>query len=269
MATVKEFLREKRAKEAHHLWSAEKADGKIKIQRAQAEKEWEDMEKTASTKNADKETSDALWGLFAASLCDDKSLTMEIPKSIVARFNAPVSTEAPEVKSWDELRTAFGDGPVAEIRQAVAQGIKVRLASKYLNIPFIMAKEVLDVTAGVDAKFVKEMCEGILQGKTAEVVKKFGKDAVAVANIFENFKKSGMIKLAVDDKAKKIYTQYWGMFGKELCREISKRIRADLAERWMRRNAIDSEAAAYWSRYFGEFGQRWISVLPKLLRPTK
>jgi hypothetical protein len=267
MSTAKEALRIKRS---HHLWSAEKDEaGKIKVNRSAAEKEEFNMEKTASRKNADKETSDALWGLFAASLCDDKSLTMDIPKSIVARFNASVSNEAPEVKSWEELRTAFGSAPVAEIRQAVAQGIKVRLASKYLNIPFIMAKEVMDVTAGVDAKFVKEICEGVLQGKTSSVVKKFGKDAVVVANIFENFKKSGMIKLAVDEKAKKIYEEYWGPFGRELCRETKKRIRADLAERWMRRNAIDSEAAAYWSKYFGSYGSSWISVIPKLLRPTK
>ncbi len=93
MSTAKEALREKRS---HHLWSAEKDEaGKIKVNRSAAEKEeFEIMEKTASRKNADKETSDALWGLFGASLCDDKSLTMDIPKSIVARFNASVSNEA-------------------------------------------------------------------------------------------------------------------------------------------------------------------------------
>jgi len=267
MPNAKEALRIKRS---HHLWSAEKDEaGKIKVNRSAAEKEEFNMEKTASRKNADKETSDALWGLFAASLCDDRSLTAEIPKSIVARFNASVSNEAPKVKSWDELRSDFGDSPISEIRQAVAQGIKVRLASRYLDLPFIMTKDVMDATASVDMKHVKTMISGIREGRTAEVVKVYGAPAIKLANIFEGFKKSGMIKLSVDDKARKTWESYFGPYGKLLCSEISKRIRADLAERWMRRNAIDSEAAAYWSNYFGEYGSSWISVIPKLLRPTK
>jgi hypothetical protein len=281
MATVKEFLREKRAKEAHHLWNAElDNEGKLKINRTKAERENWDEEKletktsfkkeaTMNTKTADKETSDALWGLFGASLCDDLSLTSEIPKSIVARFNACVSNKAPQIKSWEELRTAFGEEAISSVRAAIAQGIKVRLASKYLDLPFVMTKDVMDVTAGIDSKFVKEMCSGIKNGKTAEVVKKFGKDAVAVANIFEGFKKSGMTKLSVDDKAKKVWISFFGPYGSELVREIKRKVRADLAERWLQKNGCDSSASAYWSAYFGEYGSSWVKFVPSLIRPTK
>jgi len=267
MSTAKEALREKRS---HHLWSAEKDEaGKIKVTRSAAEKEEFNMEKTASRKNADKETSDALWGLFGASLVDNSSLNSEIPKSVVQRFNACSAPDAPVIKSWDELKTDFGEEPIRAVRAAIAQGIKVRLASKYLNIPFIMTKDVMDVTASVDMKHVKTMLDGIREGKTAAVVKVYGEPAVRLANIFEGFKKSGLTKISIDDKAKKVWEDYFGPYGKELVRSVQKRVRADLAEKWFKKHGVDEHAASVWASFFGEFGEKWCSYVPRLLRPTK
>lgn len=270
MPSAKKALQLKRS---HHLWSAEKDEaGKIKVNRSAAEKEeWETMEnkKTASRKEADRETVNALWGLFGASLVDSSALTSTIPARVAKQFNTINPAPAPEVKTWDELRTAFGSEIVNDIRKAVAHGIKIRLASKFLDVPFILATDIVNALPAVDLKHSKIMVEGIKQGKVTKIVKTYGQDAIKVANLFEEFKSGGMPKIAIDDAAKKLFESYWGPYGKELCVEIKRRVRADLAKKWMMKHAIDEKAAEYWSAYFASYGDAWVRYVPKLLRPTK
>lgn len=278
MATVKDVLREKRTKkESHHLWEAERSEGKIHIKRTQAEKEeWDVDQKTASThkeakmdKQAAKEMADVYWGLFAATLVDDPSLTQEIPAGVVKRFNAAVINEYPTIKTWEELRKAYGEEVIRDIRHAVANGINVRLASKFLNVPLIMAQDIINVTKGVDSVHVKAMVDGIKAGKTAEVVKIYGEDAKKIAEIFEDVKKTGMPKLAVDEKMKKILKTFWGPYGDLLTQEVKKRVRADLAKKWFTKHAVDEKAAELLSSFLGEYGSQWTRYIAPIIRPKK
>jgi hypothetical protein len=280
MTTAKQALREKR--EAHHLWNAEKADGKIRIQRTKAEKEdWEEnMEKAslpkmsskvASTdKDAAKATAHSFWGLFGASLIDDPSLTNEIPKRIAQQFNACANMqEAPSVKTWDELRTAFGNELVQEAREAIAEGMRLRMASKELDLPLVVTADICNELPNVGRTHIRAMVDGIKAGKVAEVVRTYGEDGKKVAKLYNAAKKTGMYHIAIDSKAKKVIEDYFGPFGTELVREIRRKVRADLAERWLRKNGVDASAASYWSAYFGTYGEKWVSVVPALLRPKK
>lgn len=270
MSTAKEALRIKRS---HHLWSAEKDEaGKIKVNRSAAEKEeWETMEntRTASRKEADRETVNALWGLFGASLVDSAALTSTIPARVAKQFNTINPAPAPEVKTWDEIRKAFGSEIVNDIRKAVAHGIKIRLASKFMDVPFILATDIVNALPAVDLKHAKIMVEGIKNGDVTNVVKTYGQDAVKVAKLFEEFKSGGMPRIAIDDSARKLFKSYWGPFGEELCREIKMRVRSDLASRWLRKFSVDQSASEYWGKFFGSYGDAWVKYVPKLLRPTK
>lgn len=279
MSTTQEILREKR-RQAHHLWNAERADGKVTIKRTKAEKDaWDvDGEKKASrmtkeasmNKEAARVAAQAMWGVFGASLVDDPSLTSEIPKSVVARFNERAgSVEAIKLKSWDELRTEYGDSVVSEARVAIADGMRCRMFGKEANLPLMVAKDVLDALPGVDLSHLKSMVDGVRVGKVAEVVRTYGEDGKKVAVIYKEAVKTGSHKIAVDSAAKSLIEEYFGPYGKELTKSIQKRVRADLAARWLRRNGCDQSAADVWASYLGEYGSYWTHYVPKLLRPAK
>lgn len=278
MSTAKTALREKR--EAHHLWNAEREDGKIRIQRTKAEKDdWEEEveKKTASRreasmdKSAGKQTAQAMWSVFGASLVDDSALTSEIPKSVAQRLNACVdeAQNAPSIPTWDEIRTAYGAENVDEARQNIANGMHDRIASKFYDLPLAVTAEIRATLPDVGKEHVKAMLDAVRSGKVADVVRVYGDDARKVARIYNKARVTGMYKLAVDQDAKKILEDYWGPFGKELTRSIQKRVRADLAERWMRRHAVDEPAAKVFSAYFGEYGEQWVNYVAPLLRPKK
>jgi|GEM_PF-2894198 len=279
------FQRIGRHMEAHHLWDAARDDeGRLKIRRNRMEAEVFDtdeqkkeatrreagLHKEASGKEAARETAQALWGLFGADLVDEPTLNEEIPVSVSRRFNTAARNEAPpKVHTWDELRRAFGAEHVDHARKAIAHGMKVRFASKYLDVPFIIAAEIITQLPDVPKTEVKQAIDLIKTGRKIAAFQSGGAAARRVALILDEYVDPASHRIAIDQKAKDYFSAYYGPFGEELVREIKKRVRADLASSWMRRNGVDAVAAEYYSKYFGAYGQRWVSVVPKMISPSK
>lgn len=267
-------------KESHHMWGLED-DGKLMVQRNRAERneEFDEMiaqrtaRKTAAIKREAQNTNTKLWGLFGARQVDNEVLDSEIPKAIVARFNEvhkTIGEVAPRVYTWDELRKAFGPKVIASIRRDVASGMRIRTASKYLNLPFLAASDVVYDLNEVDQRVIKRALTLIREGKRRQAVIKYGKVAQKLARIYDRAVKEGNRKVAIDQEAATYYEDYFGPYGKELVREIKKRVAADLAGNWLRKNGVDAVAAEYWAAYFTDnnYGKMMTSVLPKKLSPA-
>ncbi len=269
-----------RRRDAHHLWEAEKEDGKVRVKRTKDKDEDKVMSPRADEKTARirrraslnrrvvEESALACLGIWGATLVDDDVFTRPIPKAIVARFNSVRDDDtAPRVYSWSELEKAAKSERIASVRKAVTDGMRTRLISKELNVPFLVAAEIIDKLDGLDTKRVKAAIAAV-RSNTKTAQKKYGSVA---KDIHLAFAKYGGKKLAVDDKAKKYFESYFGPYGQELVAEIQRRVRADLAYKWLRKNAVDDVAAAYWSNYFSEggYGAAMVSIVPKKLSPAK
>lgn len=249
-------------KNSHHLWEPRVEGDRVSIRRTKAE----ELEDEA------REVTAALWGLWGASLVDDPTLASEIPKSIVARFNhvaRDVSKPAqPKLPSWDELRRAYTVEAVDQVRQSIALGIKIRQASKELNVPFLMASEIVAEFPSVDKRVVKALVNELKTGKITKVAR-CGTVGRKLASLYNDFAKHPR-KIAIDEAAKAYYKNYWGPFGEDMVADIKKRVRADLAEKWLRKNGVDDVAAKYWREYFSSgYGEALVSVVPKSLSPAK
>lgn len=265
-----------RSRDAHHMWNAEQDDkGVPRVRRSKLEPdEFEGVEapdqRTAanfSQKIAAQKCA-AYLGLFGADLIDNSTLIAEIPPGVVRRFNAADRSEpAPRIYTWEELRRAFTDAYVDHAREAVKNGMTVRMASKYLGLPFVIAADIVDKMADVPREEVKKAIDYI---KANDSAKNAASAAVAerVAEILAEYVEPGSQRVAVDDKAAAYWEAYYGPFGEELVREIKKRVRADLADSWLRKNGVDQAAADYWKSYFGEYGDKWVSIVPKKLSPS-
>ena len=130
-----------------------------------------------------------------------------------------------------------------------------------------MAAEIID-RFGSDVSNLKSVVAAVKAGNGT--AKKFGKTARVVKDIYDHFSKTATHKLAIDEAARKYYEDYYGPFGKELTREIKRRVRADLAEAWLRKNGVDQYAVDYWSGYFsGGYGADLVRDLAKKLSPSK
>ena len=236
----------KRKKTSHHMWSAEKEDGKLMVRRTKnADEESVFAEKkarrTASRKQSTQKSAMACLGVWAATLVDDELLTREIARPIVARFNAVRPDDAPRVHTWAEIGRAVGQEKLAASRQAVSDGMRMRLVSKSLNVPFLVAAELIDKLDGMDMKVMKAAVASVKSGnRTAS--RKYGSIARDIQSAFARF---GGMRLAVDDKAKRYFTDYFGPYGQELVADIQRRVRADLAYKWLTKNGVDEAAAEY------------------------
>lgn len=212
----------------------------------------------------------ACLGLFGADLVDDPTLNSDLPRGVVGQFNTVAREEAvPQVRSWEELRRAFGPEKIAHARKGIGRGMQIRLTSKAWNLPFLMTSDILDRFPSVPLERVAQAVEFIRStpperrvGATMDFI------ARRVAKIFEEYSDPSSRRLAVDEKASAYWQSYYGPFGKELVREVQKRVRADLAGIWLRKNGVDEVAAEYWRNYFGAYGDKWVSVVPKKLSPS-
>lgn len=236
------------------MWSAEKDGDSLRVMRAQPEEAQEEEVEAA------RDVAASMWGLLGAALIDNPQFQQNLPKPIVSRMNGSVGTiksgsECPRIYSWKELKVAFGDNKIAEIRQFIRDGMRVRIASRDLNIPFVMAADVIDAFKDIDSKTIKASLDLIKSGKERVARKKFGKVAGELSQFYEEYRDSGMYKLAVDDTAKKYFEAYYGPYGKDLVAEIKKRVVADLAKTWMTKSGVDDVAAEYYSSYWAEYGQ--------------
>ena len=262
-------------KKAHHVWSAEADErGVPVVRREKLEKEAFDGI-TASRRSASSgplarkvaaEKCAAYLGLFGADLVDNPTLVSAIPAGVVRRFNAATRNEAsPRIYTWNELRKAFNAEHVDHARKAIADGIKVRLASKYLDLPFVITADVLDQISDLPREAIKCAVDHIKTGANVLV------DKVAlsrVANVLSTYTGSGSYKMAADNTAQSYWENYYGPYGKELVKEVKKRVRADLAHKWLHKNGVDSAAAEYWKGYFGAYGDEWVTIVPKRLSPS-
>jgi hypothetical protein len=265
------------SRSAHHLWTAEKDDkGSPRVRRSKLEPDKFDVDEESQSRTAAisrKIAGDncaAYLGIFGATLVDDPTLNSEIPRGVVGRFNIVARDESvPQVRTWDELREAFGPDAINHIRASVSNGMQVRMASKYLDVPFVIAADIVDQLADLPKVAVKQAVDYLKSGgKTAS--SKLDNDTVSrVAAIFSEYRDGQSHKIAIDSNAEAYWTAYYGPFGSELVREVKKRVRADLASAWMRKNGVDSAASEYWSKYFGAYGSRWVSIVPKKLSPSK
>lgn len=261
-------------RESHHYWSAEKDENKILIKRRIKNKiaSYLKRRKASSMEaNKRKESEYAVmyWNLFGSSLVDDNTLSSTLPRSIVENFNKSASImnePAPRIFTWSELSNAFGKENIDEVRKHVSSGMKIRMASKYFNVPFIVAAEILDKLGSVRFDDIKNAVriarnERLVNRSDDKVVKR-------ISYIIKKYA-GNRSKIAVDPKAKEYWENYYGPFGKEMVREIKKRVRADIAESWMRKNGVDQKAIDYWSNYYGEYGMNWVSIVPKKISPSK
>lgn len=251
-------------KESHHLWEPQIDGDKISVRRTKAE--------TLEEEEAAREVTAALWGLWGASLVDDTTLASEIPKSIVARFNHVARDVSkppkPALHSWEDIRRAYSTEQVDEVRKSIALGIKIRQASKELNVPFLMASEIVSEFSSVDKRVVKALVNELKSGGTTKVAK-CGSIGRKLSALYQDFAKHPR-KIAVDEKAKSYWEGYFGPFGEDMVADIKKRVRADLAEKWLRKNGVDDVAVDYWKNYFqGDYGKALVSVVPKSLSPVK
>jgi len=257
-------------RQAHHLWSAHTDEqGKISVVRSKTEPEDFDREAAADISNA-------YWGLWGASLVDNELLSNNIPSGIVARLGKVAKNTlkrdplVPRVLKWSVLRKTFGSDVVDEIRKNISDGMKIRIASKYLNIPFVVTAELMDYFGDVNKQEFKSIINLVKAGQNREATRKFGSKARTTKRVYDHYSKSGYSKLAVDDQAKAYWEQYFGPFGVELTREIKKRVKADLISSWMRKNGVDEAAVEYWSSYYSDgYGADMTKDLAKKLSPVK
>jgi len=262
---------EARRTRAHHLWEMSKdgESGNLRIKRKRSEGDV--MSKKSSNGVERKNISAAYWGLFGASLVDDATLTNSIPNSIANRFNIvanKVNLKAcPKIYNWDELRRAFGAEYIDDIRKNITYGVRTRTASKYLNIPYLVAAEIVYNLGTVDAN-MKAAFDLVKRGYKKEALTKYGKVAIDLSNIIDEYRDPESRKLAVDEAARQYWQMYAGPFGKELVREVKKRVRADAARMWLKKHGVDEAAAEYWSSYYGKYGEDWVSVVPKMISPA-
>ena len=262
-------------KKSHHLWSAGRGEsGSINISRAKAEKE--DYINTGDEKMAtqDEEMRDicnAMWGLIGANMAESHTLHNRIPGDIVQRFNESykvASNDSPNIYSWDKIAVAFGSDIISDIKESIVNGFKIRLASRTYSVPFLLAADILDDLDQVSKKNAKNIINLIKDGNSTLAIRKFGRVASKVAGSYREYVQT-MPKIAVDEKAKNYWQEYYGPFGSELVREVKKRVRADLAKEWMKKYSVDDKAAEYWSNFYGEYGEKWVSIVPKKISPVK
>ena len=260
-----------KSKRAHHMWEAEKENGKLRIKRTKhadeeslfAEKQ---ARRTASIKQSQEEAAMACLGVWAATLVDDELLTREIAQPIVARFNAVRPEDAPRVHTWAQIGKVITGQKLAAVKRAVSDGMRTRLVSKSLNVPFLVAAELIDKMDGMDMKVMRAAVASVKQGNRV-AAKKYGSIARDIQSAFARF---GGMRLAVDDKAKKYFEDYFGPYGVELVADIQRRVRADLAYKWLTKHGVDAAAAEYWSSYFSEngYGAQLVGDVAKRLSPA-
>jgi len=250
-------------RKSHHLWSAERDGDQIQVHRSKLEPEFEEeaIEVCAS-----------LWGLWGATLVDNSQFSKAIPTPTVTQFNSTVAkikqgAESPRVYSWAELRKAFGTEEVSSIRAFVRDGMRTRLASRDLNIPFVMAADVINAFEDMDRSSIKAALKMIKAGEQGKVVTKYGSAGKDLIQIYDEYATTGSYKIAIDESARNYFESYYGPYGKDLVAEIKKRVVADITKTWMVKNGVDEAAADYWSNYFADgYGAELIKDVEK--RPT-
>ena len=250
-------------KQSHHLWSLFKDEsGTLKAKRERQEpesfNEESKMDKSASVKQASKDLFKLYWGLVGANLVNDTfTSTVKIPKSVVAKLNeeAKGKTATKKLASWDELREEHTDETISMIREAIAEGMKIRIASLTYNLPFIAAADIVFGVKEQDSEKIKQALNLIRENKIEEAKGEFGKLASDLCEIYDNATK-GLSKLAVDESASDYWESYYGPYGKTLVTDIKKRVKADLLVAKLVKSGVDSSAADYWSSYYdGDYGK--------------
>ena len=260
-------------KTAHHLWAADEDDKGVHVRRNRQEPEMFSGEQSRTASLSQRvafEKCAACLGLMGADLVDNPTYVSDLPAGVVKRFNEASRDEvAPRIHTWEELRRAFGDEAITHARKAFGQGIQTRLASKEWGIPFMMAADILDKLPKVSRE---EVGKAVAYVKTTPIMQRVASsmDFVTrrVAMVFDAYDTARSRRIAIDEKAVAYWESYYGPFGRELVRDVHKRVRADLAGAWLRKQGVDEAAAEYWRSYFGEYGDKWVTVVPKKLSPT-
>ncbi len=253
------------------MWNAESNDdGKVVVNRATAEREDLDDFEFAKSISA------SAWGLFGAGLADEVgSMKADRMPAAVKERLAVVATElkeagedGPAVKSWKELDEAYGEDLMAEARQCIAHGMTTRQASKFYELPFIAAADLLEDAEIIGRTAMKDIVDRIKAGD-ASVISEYGEPAKHAASVCKEAR-SGLCKIAVDQSAADYWVSYYGDYGKDLVSDVKKRVKADVACEWLTKCGVDQAAADYWQNYFteGGYGKAMTETLPKKISPA-
>jgi hypothetical protein len=239
--------RRKTTKQSHHLWQSNATrDGDVIVNRTKAEREDLDDLELYQAKAA---ASLGMWGASMTDLRQFSRLPHNASKhySKVAKELQDAGETAPKVMSWAKLSKAFGADKVASVKESVEFGMKARLASKELNIPFVMAADLVEDWEKVGTAVLKEIVDTVKEGKTSSAPKALVKKVRQVLS-------SSIPKIAIDQAAAEYYKAYYGPFGESLVKEVKKRVKADLVKLWMVKQGVDEAAAEYWSAYYSDTG---------------
>lgn len=153
--------RRKTTKQSHHLWQSNATnDGDVMINRTKAEREDLDDLELYQARSA---ASLGLWGASMTDLGQFSRLPHNASKhySKVARELQESGETAPKVMSWKNLNTAFGADKVCSVKESIEFGMKARLASKELNIPFVMAADLVEDWEKVGTAVLKDVIDSV------------------------------------------------------------------------------------------------------------
>jgi len=239
-------------KKGHHLWSAEKTpDGKMVVRRSRLERDdWDESELEYA-----RNVAASVWGVFGAHMADVGLFNTTLDKANVDYLNKAASKllgdnlKPSKPATWESLKGAFGKDAVEEAKALIAKGIKARVISKDMDIPLVMAYDLMDGYSDIDNNQLKKVLASVKSGKVNSKI------ASEIKTIYDEYAETNSHKIAIDEVAKKYFINYYGNFGEELVKEIKKRVRADLARRWLTKQGLDQAAIDYWQDYYGEYGR--------------
>lgn len=243
-------------KKTHRLWEVQTDGDDVVIRRSQLERnDWDE-----ATMEQARNVAASIWGVVGANMIDDPMFLMEVPSSLVVKLNKAANDLSKKacvpnvVLERSELYEKYSKEAVDEAMLAIAQGMKARRLSKYYNVPLVLAYDLMDKFADIDKKELLDIINTVRTGGLLNK-KLSSKTAAEVSVLWSEYSESGLHKVAIDDAAKEYWEKYYGPFGKELVRDIRKRVRADLAKKWLTKVGLDQAAIEYWSNYYGEYGK--------------
>jgi len=246
-------------KASHHLWNAEEVSGKINIKRTEAERDdWTEEEKA----EFDNSLHRAMWGLVASSIIDEPLFNISLDKSLVDELNKSAKAlsdsgvDLPYIPSWGELRKAYGTEAIDMVRDHITAGIKARKISKYLNVPLVLAYDIMEGYKDVNKEELRTVISSIRSEGSKVACDRFGKIAGEISDIFSECAEYGYHKISVDEASKAYWLGLLGPSAIPMVEDVKKRVRADLAGSYFQKQGADSFAVEYYKKLYGnELGE--------------
>ena len=270
-------------KKSHHLWNSTQGDnGDVVVHRTEAEKEdFSDFEFV----QAKAATSLGLWG---ASLTDSPVYSA-VPAAISDRFSlvAKEMKESgeipPKIMSWKKLAKAFGLKRVNDCKTHIQFGMKTRLASKELDIPFIMAADLMEDYEKVGRKVLSDVIndwkkmaqssgdrvsiwDGQAEGEITSVI--YAPDGTVENykvkidgdSTLKNVPPDSLEVIASNKSIKRSFKRFASKYGK-LAGKVDQVLSSNLPK-----ISVDQAADDYWTSYYGPYGEQLVKEVKKRVK---